>query len=70
MSLNKEEMIETYRSTGMTYSSYNAAEGASWNAEAVGREKARQEFYKARDALKKAGIERPNFDFLISSSEL
>lgn len=70
MSLNNEALIEAYRSTGMTYSSYNAAEGACWNAEAVGREKARQEFYKARDALKDADIERPNFDFLISSSEL
>lgn len=70
MSLNKEEMIEKYRSTGMTYSSYNAAEGSSWNAEAAGRAKAQQAFYEARDALKAADIERPNFGFLISSNEL
>jgi len=70
MTTKNEALIEAYRSTGMTYSSYNAAEGACWNAEAVGREKARQEFYKARAALKEVGIERPNFDFLISSSEL
>jgi len=70
MSLNKEEMIEQYRSTGMTYSSYNAAEGRSWNAEAEGRAKARKAFHDARDALKEAGIERPSFDFLISSDEV
>lgn len=70
MSLNKEEMIEKYRSAGMTYSSYNAAEGSSWNAEAEGRAKARQAFHEARDALKEAGIERPNFGFLIGSDEV
>lgn len=70
MSLSKEEMIENYRSTGMTYSSYNAAEGSSWKAESTGRAKAQQAFYEARDALKAAGIERPKFEFLISFTEL